>query len=309
MALKLSEILSKGDFSPLKAHASTKKFYLGKFNEKKHLLIVFELGKEERENFLKLTNFLHSQRISVPKIVYSPDDEEPYLITDFVSGKLLSQTPFDEKIFEKAVEEAKKFSLIKYDSLQAIKFPMLDFKRIKYELDFFLLHFCEGFANERVEEETRKALYNLAGEVDSFPKSFCHRDYHSENIIVKEDNVFILDYQDALIAPCAYDFASLYVDGYFDFPKKARESIKNYALSHFGASEEEFLKTALQRLLKALGTFGFQIVHRKKAKYIASVIRSVNYLDEMTASNIVESEKTRNYLKALKNKITSELCG
>lgn len=309
MASKLSEMFSEGNFIPLKAHASTKKFYSGTFKGTNCLLIVFELGKEEREHFCKLTNFLLSQGISVPKIIYSPDNEEPFLITEFVSGRLLSQKPFDEIIFEKVIEEAKKFSLAQIDSTNNIKISILDRDRMKYELNFFVLHFCEGFSNETVDDETKRGLNILAEEVDSFPKSFCHRDYHSENIIVKKGNIFVLDYQDALIAPRTYDFASLYVDGYFDFPKRERESIKNYALSHFGASEEEFLKTALQRLLKALGTFGFQIVHRKKAKYIASVIRSAQYLDELIASNIVESEKTRNYLKALKNKITSELCG
>jgi aminoglycoside/choline kinase family phosphotransferase len=309
MSAKLSEILSQGNFSPLKAHASTKKFYLGKFDGRERLLIVFELGKEERENFHKLTNFLLSQQISVPRIVHSPDDDEPFLITEFVEGKLLSQTICDEPIFEKALEEAKKFSLLKLDSSKGLEFSTLDFARLNYELNFFLLHFCEGFLNESVDQETRKALNSLAKEVDSFPKSLCHRDYHSENIIVKNGNIFILDYQDALFAPRTYDFASLYVDGYFNFSKKARESIKNYALSHFGALEEEFLKTALERTLKALGTFGFQIVHRKKAKYIASVKRTVNYLDELATPKTIENEKARSYLKGLQTKITSELCG
>lgn len=309
MASKLSEIFSEGNFIPLKAHASTKKFYSGTFRGTKCLLIVFELGREEREHFCKLTNFLLSKGISVPKIIYSPDNEEPFLITEFVSGRLLSQKPFDEIIFGKVIEEAKKFSLATIDATDNIKISILDCDRMKYELNFFILHFCEGFSNEKVDDETKRGLNILAEEVDTFAKSFCHRDYHSENIIVKKDNIFVLDYQDSLIAPRTYDFASLYVDGYSDFPKIARESIKSYALSHFGASKEEFQKTALQRLLKALGTFGFQIVHRKKAKYIASLIRSLKYLDELIASETVENETARNYLKSLQAKITLELCG
>ncbi|MCX7831191.1 MAG: hypothetical protein N2445_09090, partial [Acidobacteria bacterium] len=126
---------------------------------------------------------------------------------------------------------------------------------------------------------------------------------------LKGNEIFVLDYQDALFAPRTYDFGSLYVDGYYDFSREERAKIKNFAISLFGATEKEFLQTALQRALKALGTFGFQIVYRKKAKYIDSIKRTTRYLEELISCKTLEYEKSREYLKEIQNKITSELCG
>lgn len=309
MVLELHEILAAGKFQPLRAHASTKKFYLGEWEGKKSLLIDFEDGKEERNYFLKLTELLIKNKISVPNIVYVPNHDSSFLITQFIDGDLISKTPFSNKILEKIIEQAEQFTLIKKDHLTGLNIKSLDFMRLKYEFDFFLLHFCENFANDKIDNNIRKEIYNFAEEIDSFPKSFCHRDYHSENIISLKEDIFILDYQDALLAPRTYDYASLYVDGYYDFPGYAREEIRNRAVKYFGATQREFLKTALQRALKALGTFGFQIVHRKKARYIASVKRTVTYLDEFLEEDVVKNDTLRNYLRTLQNRLTLELCG
>ncbi len=309
MTQSLSEIILKGEFVPLKAHASTKKFYVGKWEGKKSLLIDFEGGKDERDSFYRLTQILLKNEISVPQIIYLPQGDYSFLVTEFANGNLISKSGCREKVFELILSQAEKFSLIKEDSLKNLNILTLGLKRIIYELDFFILHFCEVFANQNVGEEIRREIHLFAEEIDSFPKSFCHRDYHSENIVSDGENVFILDYQDALMAPRTYDYASLYVDGYFDFPESARQSVKNRALKIFNATEGEFLKTALQRALKALGTFGFQIVYRKKVRYVTSVKRTVSYLNELLGEKVVKSENLKDYLLFLQKRVTSELCG
>lgn len=304
-----SHLFANSKIKPLPSHASTKKFYVGNWEGKKALFIYFENGKEERENFRRLTEILVNYGISIPKIIYVPDNDEPFLITDFVDGLLLSKTIFSEEILKKVLEEAKKFSSLDINSFNNYSPLVLDEKRIKYEFDFFLLHFCQSFLNQHLQSQIKEELYLFAEEIDKFPKAFCHRDFHSENIIVSEKSVFLLDYQDALLAPRTYDFASLYVDGYFDFPKTASNQIVENIKSYFEADEIEFKKTALQRALKALGTFGFQIVYRKKSRYICSVKRTANYLYELSSQRILNSGLLVGFLHNLQKKITSELCG
>ena len=217
-----SELFASGKIKPLPSHASTKNFYIGNWEGERALFIYFENGKEEKENFKRLTEILVYYGISVPKIIYEPDSDEPFLTTEFIDGKLLSQAVFSEEIFEKVLREAKKFSCLDFKNYSPL---VLDEKRIKYEFDFFLLHFCQSFLNENLQSQIKEEMYFFAEEIDKFPKTYCHRDFHSENIIVKEKNVFILDYQDLLLAPRTYDFASLYVDVYFDFPRIAKDEI------------------------------------------------------------------------------------
>ena len=77
-----------------------------------------------------------------------------------------------------------------------------------------------------------------------------------------------MDFQDLLLAPRCYDAASLAVDAYRRVPDGFFARCRRSCEERFGCSAEEFAKTALQRALKALGTFGYQVTRRKQARYL-----------------------------------------
>ena len=97
----------------------------------------------------------------------------------------------------------------------------------------------------------------------------CHRDYHSRNLMLCAGELYIIDFQDARMGPDTYDLASLLRDSYVDLPEEdSRELIDHFiALKREGSPEtataewehafrDRFEMMALQRNLKALGTFG-----------------------------------------------------
>lgn len=260
--------------------ASTKVFYRGIYNDKPALLIQFENGLIEKKKFTMITKILLQHSIPVPKIIYD-EDNEPFVITEFIDGKLLLSCPLDWFYLNKAVEASIRFSSITKEELSDYTPLTLGYERLKYEMDFFLLHFYHSFLNEEIKDTFIGALYNLAREIDMFPKCFAHRDYHSENIIVKGDDIFIVDYQDALFAPRCYDLSSLYVDGYTDYDDDFRDNLIKIGYEKLGAKNEEFILTATQRAIKALGTFGYQIIYRKKIKYLSSLYRTLGYLEQI----------------------------
>ena len=70
----------------------------------------------------------------------------------------------------------------------------------------------------------------------SQPQVFMHRDYHSANLMVlPEDDVGILDFQDAFIGPVTYDLVSLLRDCYIDWPEEACQCL-GAQLSRYVAS-------------------------------------------------------------------------
>ena len=105
----------------------------------------------------------------------------------------------------------------------------------------------------------------LAKESSLGPQSLQHRDFHSKNILLSKNNnlpVWI-DFQDMRQGPIFYDLASLYTDAYVkieeDIYSFIREKViflgkKNNLIDK--DSIHQFNVTALQRALKALGTFG-----------------------------------------------------
>ena len=112
----------------------------------------------------------------------------------------------------------------------------------------------------------------------------CHRDYHSRNLMLYQGSLHIIDFQDARMGPDTYDLASLLRDSYVDFNDQQVDALIAFFLAQRGGSKEEdrdyrrrFDLMALQRNLKALGTFGFQTTNRGNTVYIQYIPRTLNY--------------------------------
>ena len=140
------------------------------------------------------------------------------------------------------------------------------------ELHFFQKYFLEAFlgANPTESEKTELdfAFRNLAIELCDRPFALCHRDYHSRNIMLNQGSLVVIDFQDARRGPAVYDAVSLLNDSYVRHtPEFISEMMESFQLSLGISLLGDYDITALQRNLKALGTFGFQITKRNKVFY------------------------------------------
>jgi len=108
---------------------------------------------------------------------------------------------------------------------------------------------------------------------------FTHRDYHSSNIMIKGDSVHVIDWQDARHGPPCYDFASILRDSYRDCGDQWKGMAQSFILGVNGANMFDFVFSALQRNLKALGTFAFQYRAFGKDKYLKHIPRTLRYLE------------------------------
>jgi N-acetylmuramate 1-kinase len=168
-----------------------------------------------------------------------------------------------------------------------------DTDKLSWEFEFFYKYFLKAYrgatpsvaVQTALSEEWSGVVEELAGE----PRVLCHRDYHSRNLMLKGDRLFIIDFQDARMGPDTYDLVSLLRDSYVDLTSRQVEELIAYFLALkapvAGVSPEEaaefhrrFDLMALQRNFKALGTFGYQTVTRANAVYIQYMPRTLNYL-------------------------------
>ena len=112
----------------------------------------------------------------------------------------------------------------------------------------------------------------------------CHRDYHSRNLMLHDSQLYMIDFQDARMGPDTYDLVSLLRDSYADLPESAVDELIAYFLALRGRSgrqrefRERFDVMALQRNLKALGTFGYQTTARRNPVYIQYIPRTLKYV-------------------------------
>jgi aminoglycoside/choline kinase family phosphotransferase len=163
-----------------------------------------------------------------------------------------------------------------------------DVEKLTWELDFFVRHFLEGYRGTTLGTAGRGALAGewrtIVEELAAEPRVLCHRDYHSRNLMLHRGRLYIIDFQDARMGPDTYDLASLLRDSYADIGEAELEDLIAYFLALGGRTSElerfrpRFDLMALQRNLKALGTFGYQTTARRNPVYIQYIPRTLRYV-------------------------------
>jgi N-acetylmuramate 1-kinase len=163
-----------------------------------------------------------------------------------------------------------------------------DVEKLTWEMDFFIKHFLEAYRGVVLASEARKGIRDELGvlveTLAAEPRVLCHRDYHSRNLMLHNGLLYIIDFQDARMGPDTYDLVSLLRDSYVDLPEQTVAELIAYFLALKGESGQEqefrahFDLMALQRNLKALGTFGYQTTARRNPVYIQYIPRTLRYV-------------------------------
>jgi aminoglycoside/choline kinase family phosphotransferase len=149
-----------------------------------------------------------------------------------------------------------------------------DESKLRWELGFFFANYFNKHLRLRLDPEAATAVQSefreLCAELAARPRVLAHRDYHARNLMMHNDDIFMIDFQDARLGPASYDVASLLSDPYspLDRPAAAQLAEEFAELKAdsgcVDARADEFrvelqLMT-IQRMLKAVGTYASQAV-------------------------------------------------
>lgn len=183
-----------------------------------------------------------------------------------------------------------------------------DVEKLTWELDFFIKHFIEAYRGVVIppadREELRREFSAITEALAAERRVLCHRDYHSRNLMLHNEQLYIIDFQDARMGPDTYDLVSLLRDSYVDLPEQTVNELLAYFLALTGESgqEKEFRQRfdvmALQRNLKALGTFGYQTTARRNPVYIQYIPRTLRYVRD-NLDNLPQYARIRELLAGL----------
>lgn len=159
-----------------------------------------------------------------------------------------------------------------------------DREKLLWELDFFITHYFSTYRKRplpsSVEAPLRDEFETISRELESRARVLCHRDFHAANLMVADNgSLKMIDHQDARIGTVSYDLVSLLLDRVTEPPPEAWLSEKRtlflnervrcgLAPLDAAAFLGEFRLQAIQRCLKAVGTFSFQSSARGKAYFV-----------------------------------------
>ena len=161
-----------------------------------------------------------------------------------------------------------------------------------------------GVEPDQLSELTALPVLNqIAEQLAERPRVLVHRDFQSQNIIIRNGQAHLIDFQGMRPGLAEYDLASLLFDPYVSFSRaECEESLADYeaereAAGHPVASDSRaiFRLCGIQRLMQALGAYGFLgLVKGNKAflEYIPAALQSLRSL----VGEIPELEKLREAL-------------
>ncbi len=165
----------------------------------------------------------------------------------------------------------------------SVAYPLaFDEEKLSWELNFFRRHYLQKYCGLGADSpELDEEFARLARELAQGPRRLCHRDYHVRNLMLHQGAIYLIDFQDARWGPLSYDLVSLLKDSIELGPDQVR-ALEGYYLerSAFTGSVEDFTRQfhlmAIQRLLKALGTYAYQIGVRENFLYEQYMIGSLH---------------------------------
>ncbi|MCP5107812.1 MAG: phosphotransferase [bacterium] len=263
----------------IRGEASTRSFFRVQFKKYSLIAMVYPEEKDvEIQRIVHLTALYSDHRLNVPEI------------KETIGGRIILMEDLGDLLVQKAFSRsramAKQSMTAKIAEILVIlsKIPLhstaavLDTARMKWEMDFFVTHFARNFCNPSIDfQELTHTLHRMveaAGPINTF----AHRDFHSRNMLLHKEKIYLVDFQDSLVAPACYDLVSFAFDAYLDL-KTLRESFLLYCRTlGLEIDEEQYFLTALQRNIKALGTFGFQVTQRKNLSYKRYVDRTIRHV-------------------------------
>jgi len=309
--VKLSElkILAGRDLrqcciSSLREYGSARGFFRIQEGEQRQVLMVSDRSDADFERFIDIGQFLQQHQLPTPQI-YAADRTEFTVLMEDLGNEMLfnrrQQAGQDinavEADYRKVIKALVRFQLGGFAALQSPDVPkirLFDYSYLRWETGYFqenfLLRLC-GLPETAVNA-LNSELDELAHTVDAMAKIFMHRDFQSQNIMFCRNEVRFVDFQGARIGPAGYDIMSLLRDPYVKIPAVLRRRLLDFYVQcmlenqseRFELTEKELYRSArlaaLQRIMQALGAYGFLSLTRGKMSYLQYVPQAMEYLRE-----------------------------
>jgi len=277
------------DLKPASADASFRQYFRVTNNKDNKSYIVMDAPpeKEDCHPFLLVTDLIRGVGVNAPDVI-SVDIQQGFLLLDDLGDKpyldYLDEDSADN-LYTDAID-----ALVKMQTIDGM-LPEYDEPFLQTEMDLFetwYLNRHRGIALDQAQkaslDDVCKLLIKSATEQ---PQVFVHRDYHSRNLMITdENNPGVIDYQDAVIGPITYDLVSLFKDCYIEWPRERVELWLELYLARITPTRlidkdtliRWFDLMGVQRHLKVLGIFARLNYRDGKAQYLDDLPLTLKYV-------------------------------
>src|SRR6266550_1986600 len=284
--------------APINKGGSDRRFYRIHCSPEQTLILVkYNLEREENRHYVQIADFLDAHDIRVPKIYFHDPAEGLIWIEDLGERDLYSYRHegwlVRRAFYESALDQIATLHALPESVCVEMKEHLpAEFNAELYgwEQNYFFEN-CLGryFGVDNVKLGSLASLpafHQIAEHLARLPRVLVHRDFQSQNIIIRNSVAYLIDFQGMRPGVAEYDLASLLYDPYVDLTEAERaeliayyreQQIKN-GITVNGEFDSKLRHCAMQRLMQALGAYGFLGLvkgHQQFLQHIPKAIRSL----------------------------------
>jgi len=291
--------LSKGpvEIQPLEKGGSDRKFYRIRLGESSLILVHYGDGKEENRHYVEIAQFLKASGLNVPEIYHHDEGERLIWMQDLGDCDLWSQRNEEwetrRELYYGVLDQA---FLLHTGTTEALPKSgvtlQAEFNTALYlwEQEYFFEN-CLGRHFGLAESIDRSPLNEIATRLAELPRVLVHRDFQSQNILLHQGAPYLIDFQGLRPGLAQYDLASLLFDPYVSLITPKRNELLEYYITRCidrghplpRNFHEIFLLCSMQRLMQALGAYGFLGHVKNRTHFLQHIPSALASLREVTA--------------------------
>ena len=284
--------LESASVEPLLKGGSDRTYFRISTPQVRMVLCVYGTTRTENAVYADLAIFLSNCGIRVPKVVAHLPDRRLLWLEDLGTLDLwhyrnarpdLRHSLYQETLAAAAklhVGATKAFHALPEHLRPTLQAPF-DHALYLWEQDYFRTHCLGrhlGWSPHHIESAFPRPLgESLAHQLAAIPRALVHRDFQSQNVLIENGGPAFIDFQGMRMGLPQYDVASLLLDPYVELPDSEIEAgIQFYKYSALAAGgsvsddfDDVFTLAAMQRLMQALGAYGFLGYERNRPDFLA----------------------------------------
>jgi len=280
--------------SKIPGDASSRRYYRLSSQGQTFVVMRMEPFSEHNDKlpFIVLQRHLKEAGVDVPAIYATDPERGLMLLEDLGDATLLrhlqdvASADVERHLYERVIDALVDLQhgaspSSKPANIDAFKLRF-DHEKLLWEMDNTIEHFYLMHLKRNIRAADRKIMHDGFSEICTFladqPTVLAHRDFHSRNIMIKDDRLVMIDFQDARMGPATYDLASLLKDSYYQLEEGQIRNLIDYYIARREASSQiridhahfhyEFDLMSVQRNFKAIGSFASFLNRRGDATYL-----------------------------------------
>src|SRR5712691_5810783 len=289
--------------SPIEKGGSDRKFYRVRCSSDQSLILVkYNLEREQNRHYVEIAQFLETHEIHAPRIYFHDADEGLIWLEDLGEHDLFGYR--DESwlvrraFYESALDEVRKLHQLP----ESVCVEMRQHLPAEFNAALYLWeqnYFFENCLGRYFQVDAAKidnlsslpALRDIAKKLAELPRVLVHRDFQSQNILLRNGQAYLIDFQGMRPGLAQYDLASLLFDPYVDLSRAERAELLAYyreqqirnGININGEFDLTLRFCAMQRLMQALGAYGFLGLvkgHKQFLEHVPAAVKSLRRIVE-----------------------------